>query len=772
LRLEVLEDRQAPAVLTVTNLSDHDPGSLRAQLGAAHDGDTINFQAGLSGTILLTTGPLTMRASGTLQGPGANVISISGNHRWYVLDTNFQSTGAISGLTFTAAYEPHTFYDGGAVRIFGTVTLTDCTISNSSGGNGAGIFNGGMLTVNNCTISGNSAAGGGGIDNQEVMTMNNCTISGNTAPDGGGIFSSARLTMNNCTVRGNLASDRGGGISSTGTLIVNNCTLSGNSAHGAGGGIFNFSILAVTNSTLSGNSSGDAGGGISSQDRMTLSSCTFTRNSALYGGGIDNSYGTPATLSNTIVAGNLTPEEDNGPDVVGSVNASSAYSLVGDGFGLSGIRDGVNHNQVGVANPGLGTLTDNGGPTRTVRLLVGSPALGAGYPVLAGSPDQRGVVRSTPVSIGAYQGLATVTAVTASAGTSVYGQSVTFTATVSAGSPVPGTVTFRDGSSTLRTVPLDGSGHASYTTAGLGAGSHTITAVYNGNSTCQPGSGSTSLTVSPAPLTITAYDKSKVAGDPLPTLTAGYAGFVNGDDVSNLSTPVSLSTYSGDTAGSYPIVPSGATAANYAITFANGTLTITPAAAASFQLSAPASVTAGQRLSLTVTALDPYGNVDPSYVGTVNLSSSDLQAATLGSYTFTTADAGVYTFIGLQLFTAGSQSIFATDGNLSGEADLTVTPDVAASLMLSGPARATAGVPFQVIVTAYDAWGNIATGYLGTVTFTCTDAAATLPANYPFQPGDQGTQNFPVTLLTSGTQRLTVTDTANPSLTAFLDVTV
>jgi hypothetical protein len=100
-----------------------------------------------------------------------------------------------------------------------------------------------------------------------------------------------------------------------------------------------------------------------------------------------------------------------------------------------------------------------------------------------------------------------------------------------------------------------------------------------------------------------------------------------------------------------------------------------------------------------------------------------------------------------------------------------VNPGVAASLVLTGPSSATAGTPFTVTVTVYDAWGNVATGYLGTVTFSCTDAAATLPSDYPFQAGDQGSQSFQVTLMTPGTQRLTVTDTANPALTAFLDVT-
>src|SRR5207244_779141 len=87
------------------------------------------------------------------------------------------------------------------------------------------------------------------------------------------------------------------------------------------------------------------------------------------------------------------------------------------------------------------------------------------------------------------------------------------------------------------------------------------------------------LTIAQAPLTIKADDKSRPAGQPNPPLTATYTGFVNGDTVASLDTPVVLSTTANSTspAGSYPITASGAADANYTITFVNGTLTVTPA---------------------------------------------------------------------------------------------------------------------------------------------------------------------------------------------------
>ncbi|HXD72586.1 MAG TPA: MBG domain-containing protein, partial [Vicinamibacterales bacterium] len=84
------------------------------------------------------------------------------------------------------------------------------------------------------------------------------------------------------------------------------------------------------------------------------------------------------------------------------------------------------------------------------------------------------------------------------------------------------------------------------------------------------------LTVGRAPLTITADNKSMTQGFPLPPLTASYAGFVNGDTVASLATPVTLSTTATPASpmGTYPIVPSGASGVNYTIAFVNGTMTV------------------------------------------------------------------------------------------------------------------------------------------------------------------------------------------------------
>ena len=191
---------------------------------------------------------------------------------------------------------------------------------------------------------------------------------------------------------------------------------------------------------------------------------------------------------------------------------------------------------------------------------------------------------------------------------------------------------------------------------------------------------------------------------------------------------------------------------------------ITPAAATRLSVTPAATATAGSPFDVTVTALDPYGNVDPTYVGTVHLTTSDTGAGVSlpPDYTFTSADLGEYTFTGATLVTAGSRTVSArpTTGSFalaSGTVD--VVGAAATQFSVTTPATATAGLPLAVTVTARDQFGNIATGFTGTVSLTSSDGQAGLPTDYTFVAADNGVHVLEATLKTAGPQSVTAGST-------------
>jgi hypothetical protein len=295
--------------------------------------------------------------------------------------------------------------------ISGTMTIDASTISGNSG---AGIVNGGAMTIDASTICDNR---GGGIDNVATSgTPHWPSFAG-------------EVTITASTIRNNSA-DRGGGIlnygdpgdfydvPSFGSVTITDCTLSGNSATNDGGGIFNMGgKVTITDCTLSDNSA-DRGGGIFN-DRVStwwggyfagevnLTASTISGNSANQGGGIfDN--GT-ASLLTSVVAGNSASAGQR-QDGMGGFN-SLGHNLIGNTEDTSGwgSTDLLN------VDPKLGPLQDNGGPTMTMALLPGSPAIDAGSNALDVDPttgrpllfDQRGAgyvrIFNGTVDIGAYE---------------------------------------------------------------------------------------------------------------------------------------------------------------------------------------------------------------------------------------------------------------------------------------------------------------------------------------------------------------------------------
>jgi autotransporter-associated beta strand protein len=254
----------------------------------------------------------------------------------------------------------------------------------------------------------------------------------------------------------------------------------------------------------------------------------------------------------------------------------------------------------GAPNPAL-TVTYSGFVNgETVASLSGALSLSTtattmsdagAYPITIG----QGTLTSSNYSLTFVNGTLTIgqlssQLVNASSQTIVYGtQFVTVNGGLQLGAYVPKpsdeVVVTLNGVQKHVKLQADGTFSASFDTKQLSVvGSpYTISMTYAGNADLAAATDLTHLlTVTPAPLTITADNQTKVAGDPNPSLTVTYAGFINGDnEKKSLSTPPTVTTIAtaSSPAGSYRIAAIGAVAPDYAITYMPGTLTVQPAAA-------------------------------------------------------------------------------------------------------------------------------------------------------------------------------------------------
>jgi hypothetical protein len=243
----------------------------------------------------------------------------------------------------------------------------------------------GMVTITG-PAAGVTVSGGGlsqvfQVDSGVTATFLGLTITGGLTASGGGLNNSGTTTLSDCTISGNSAA-RGGGLYNSGSLTLTDCTVSGNRAtgfFGQGSGVFstNYPNLSAA---------------------LTLTNCTVSGNSGTSFFGRALAAFSAATLTNTIVAGNSV----RAPDIF-ALSLSGSNNLIGIGF-APGLTNGVDGNLVGVTKPLLAPLGNYGGPTQTMALLPGSPALDAGTsgPGIP-STDQRGLGRVGAVDIGAFE---------------------------------------------------------------------------------------------------------------------------------------------------------------------------------------------------------------------------------------------------------------------------------------------------------------------------------------------------------------------------------
>jgi hypothetical protein len=579
LHVEALEGRLVPTTFHVTSLlDDGSAGTLRWAINQANANpgpDTIDFQ--VTGMIELVRGQLpafTDAATTTVAGISGRVtLDAHGSGR--IFQVNPGANVALSGLELI--HGGIVGGNGGGISNAGTLSLTNCNLDYNSASptsgtsgivQGGGIYNSptGTLSLTNCDVSYNDATGGqgGGIYNDGKLTLTSCKLSDNgyyaNSPAsnktdvlaGGGIYNSptGKLSITDSTLSGNTAGDDGAGIyNSTGTLSLTGSILTGNKAVSDGGGICNSKgTLSLTNCTLSGNQAEDLGGGIANQggsafvDACTLSGNNVTTDSAFVfvgrgGGGIANlSSGkmslTDCTLAsngagifnaarlgvtNCTLSGNYRSGIDNGSflELDNSIVANNGIDIENDN--AVGVTFIGGHNLTGAV--ALGPLADNGGPTQTMALPVGSPALGAADPGITPVFDQRGLPSGFDRSdIGAWQAQAPTLAPILAA------------VTVNAGSQATNTGTFGDADA-LGTVTL---------TASLGTVTGDTTAGTWGWSYTPP-FGSSGLTT----VTITATNAYGLKATTSFTLTVNYAvGLLQGGfEAPNLGTGSSAYQY-------------------------------------------------------------------------------------------------------------------------------------------------------------------------------------------------------------------------------------
>src|SRR5213594_1553202 len=285
--------------------------------------------------------------------------------------------------------------------------------------------------------------------------------------------------------------------------------------------------------------------------------------------------------------------------------------------------------------------------------------------------------------------------------------------------------------------------------------------------------------VGEAPATVTAGQAFTVAvtaendqGNPV----AQYGGtvhFSSSDSSAGVVLPADATLTNGQGSFSVTLVGAGSqtvTVADAANSLSTTVTVIVRAASAErLALTTTAAPTAGQAFSFSETAQDPFGNTDPAYAGRVHFTSSDTSAGVVLPPDSSLSN-GQGTF-SATLVRAGSPTITGTDtvtASLTGSMPVTVRAASATSISLGVPAVVIKGASFTVTVTLKDQFGNVATGYTGTVHFEASDPVSpleVLPPDYTFTSNDAGSRAFSVTLWAPSKQTISVTDTANLSLT-------
>jgi hypothetical protein len=351
-------------------------------------GNVIQFAGGLGGTITLKLGPLQITRNLEIDGPGAAVVTVSGNHQSGVFDIPHRpglTDVRIAGLSVadgTGIPDPVGFVGGGLFNVDATVTLTSVTMTgnvvggNKAVGRGGAIYNvSGNLVISDSAIVNNRAVGprslsfenGGGIDLEGgTLILDHSSVNNNVAAfSAGGIRNLGKVTMTDSTVSGNSA--RQGGAVFGGELAATRCTFADNVSAASGGAFADVSVATLTDCTIADNSAGSVGGSFeeSGLDQVTLVGCSVTGNRSLAAGGAFYWVGGQLKLSNTTVSDNHAA--GNGGGIIMKYFSSTPGSLE-----LTSVTLSENH-----AGAGGGLFIEGPSPVMVLSTILARNHAGA-----------------------------------------------------------------------------------------------------------------------------------------------------------------------------------------------------------------------------------------------------------------------------------------------------------------------------------------------------------------------------------------------------------
>ncbi|HEY6985831.1 MAG TPA: choice-of-anchor Q domain-containing protein, partial [Rhodanobacteraceae bacterium] len=403
----------------VSNCDDDGSGSLRAAISVAASDDTIDFSDLACSTITLTSGALIVAQDDlTLIGPGAAALAIDGANNYGVLRHTGAGTLAVSAVTLThGAYASQTTPRGGCLYSAANLDVADSVVSyceaRGTGGEvarGGAIYAHGNLTLTSSLVTGSRAYGtagigrGGGVYVNGNFDAETSTISYNTAQgapiingQGGGAMVLGTTLLHASSIYYNGAYEVGG-IWTKSAVTVDSSLIARNGASQTAGMRATYytgtPTATIVNSTIAYNRSVERVGGLNLIIPATISNTTIAMNEAFSGLAGVLMSGPTLELDSTIIAGNMSGPDPDDFEVYGMPVITGANNLVvasSAPLPPDTISD----------DPMLDVLIDNGGPTFTMALLQGSPAIDAGNNVAQLADDQRGQGYPREVGLGA-----------------------------------------------------------------------------------------------------------------------------------------------------------------------------------------------------------------------------------------------------------------------------------------------------------------------------------------------------------------------------------